>query len=281
MEADFTLVPHGGLGNRIQAICSVISYCKKHNKSLKIIWFKDHNLNCTVNKLMFINPILSNVQMVDANFFDLLLRDNPRRKNFWIPKLFQYFLFDKKLYINDVAQVLSYQLKPDFGDLSKYKHIFMVNWGCIWRDSEMWKSIIIDPQIIIKVDEVMKSLNRKRRVGIHVRQTDHWFAIQNSPIELFIKKIQEEIDLYGNNVCFYLASDSLEVKNKIISLFGEKIITSKKKTSRNNKAGIIEAFIEMIVLSKTDKIYASYGSSFSETAHYLSDNEYETVRKNT
>lgn len=35
MEADFTLVPFGGLGNRMYAICSAIAYCQKNKKSLK------------------------------------------------------------------------------------------------------------------------------------------------------------------------------------------------------------------------------------------------------
>jgi len=277
MEADFTLIPIGGLGNRINAICSVIVFCKKFNKSLKIIWFKDHGLNCSVKELMSINPDLDNIQMEDAKFSDFILRDNPRRKNLWIPKFFQFFLFDRRIYKNEVSQVLSTFVKSDFGKLDKYKHVFMINWGKFWCEPDMWKSITIKPQIKNRAEEIIKSFgNVKRLVGIHVRRTDHLWSIRNSPTELFVKKIQKEINLYRENVRFYLASDSLEVKNEIVSIFGDKIITSVKQTNRDTKEGIIDAFIEMNVLAMTDKIYAP-GSSFSETAHFLSNNEFEIV----
>ena len=146
-----------------------------------------------------------------------------------------------------------------------------------WTAPEMWKAIVIAPQIKQQVAEVAKVFKGKRAIGIHIRRTDNAFSIKESPTELFIKKIQEEIDIYKDDVCFYLASDSLDVKNEIVSIFGNKIITFLKPTSRNKKDGIIEAFVEMNVLSQTDKIYASFCSSFSETAHFLSNNEFEVL----
>ena len=281
MEADFTLVPHGGLGNRLNAMCSVISYCKQQHKSLKILWFKDHNLNCPVSELMSLNPALTNVQLCDAGVTDLLFRDNPRRRNFWIPKFFQYFLYDRRIYLDEIYQVITSCVKPDFGDIDTYKHIFMVSYGKFWEDPEMWKSIVIAPQITQKVDEIVKRWKEYQRiVGIHIRRTDNIDAIRKSPTELFAQKIQEEIDLYKEGVCFYVASDSLEEKNQLIAKFGNQIITSLKQTSRNNKGGIIDAFVDMNVLSKTNKIYASFYSSFSETAHFLSNNEFEVLSIN-
>ena len=273
MEADFTLVPIGGLGNRINAICSVIVYCKQKNKTLKILWFKDPGLNCPVTELMSIDPKLTNVQMYDAKFSDFILRDRPRKKNFYIPRLFQYFLFDRRIYEEEVYKAKSIS---DFGDIDKYKHIFMVHCWRFWTAPEMWKAIVIAPQIKQRVAEVTKVFKKKRAVGVHIRRTDNAFSIKKSPTELFIEKIQEEINIYKDDVCFYLASDSLDVKNEIISLFGDKIITFMKQTSRDNKEGIIDAFVEMNVLSQTDKLYASC-SSFSETAHFLSNNEFEVL----
>jgi len=281
MEADFTLVPHGGLGNRIYAICSAIAYCSKKGKSLKILWFKDPGLNCSVNELMAIDPRLTNVQMYDGRLSDFILRDNPRRKNFWIPKLFQYFLFDRRIYFNEVYQESLSCRKPFFGGIDHHKHIFMVSYWKFWEEPDMWKSIVIDPQISQKVAEITNSFKEyKRIIGIHIRRTDNMYAIKESPTDLFVEKIQEEIDLYKDNVCFYLASDSLEEKNRLIDKFGDQIITSLKQTSRNNKEGIIDAFVEMNVLSKTDKIYASSCSSFSEIAHLFSNNEFKVLTIN-
>jgi hypothetical protein len=52
-------------------------------------------------------------------------------------------------------------------------------------------------------------------------------------------------------------------------LYGDRIITSLKKAERNTEDGIIDAFAEMNVLSRTKKIYAGE-SSFAETASKLS-----------
>jgi hypothetical protein len=166
-------------------------------------------------------------------------------------------------------------VQVDYDCISKYKHVHMRNYSRIWEDPDMWKSIKIAPRITQKVANINKNWGG-RIVGIHIRRTDHPLINEN-PIVLFINKIQEEIDLYGNGVRFYLASDSLDVKKEITAIFGNKIITCMHETSRNNKEGIIDAFVEMNVLSATDKIYASCRSSFSETAHLLSNNEFEEL----
>ena len=277
MEADFTLVPIGGLGNRMNALCSAIAYCCKRNKTLKILWFKDPGLTCSIKELFSIDPRLTNVQMTDAQFSDFLLRAYPRKKNFWIPKIFQYFLFDRRIYVKEFYDVVTARIKPDFGDLDKYKHIFMVSYWKYWKEPDMMNSIVISPSIIQKATEIINSLREyKRIVGIHIRRTDSTDSIRKSPTNLFIHKIQDEIDIYKDKVCFYLASDSLEEKHKMIERFGNKIKTSLKPTSRNNKEGIVDALVEMNVLSYTDKLYGSY-SSFSETAHLLSNNEFEEL----
>ena len=156
MEADFTLVPNGGLGNRINAICSAVSYCKQKNKSLKILWFKDKGLNCSFKELFYINPAIKNVKMDDAGFLDLILRDNPRKRNLWIPQIFQYFLYDRRIYIPEVYQAMVTGKKPFFGGIDDYEHLFMVSYWRFWTEKEMWKYIVIAPHIKNKADDIVK-----------------------------------------------------------------------------------------------------------------------------
>lgn len=281
MEADFTLVPFGGLGNRIYAICSAIAYCQENKKSLKILWFKDHNLNCPVSDLFSINAESESINLVDASLMDLILRDNPRRRNFWIPKFFQRFLFDRRIYVPEVYDVVSIHKKNDFGDLEKFNHVFMVSYWYFYKTPDMWKVITINPKIDARVDELIEKCksHSNRVVGVHIRRTDNTYSIEESPTELFIYKMEKEVEINKGNVRFYLASDSLDVKKELVNRFGNLIITSMEPTSRNNKKGIIDAFVELNVLSRTDKIYASSKSSFSELANYLSNNEFEIVKK--
>ena len=68
-----TLVPIGGLGNRIEAISSVIAYCHAREIYLEVIWFKDHGLNCDFDNLFMINKSLKNIEIRNANIGDLFL----------------------------------------------------------------------------------------------------------------------------------------------------------------------------------------------------------------
>ena len=276
-EADFTLVPYGGLGNRINAICSAIVFCMQHNKSLRIIWFKDKGLNCPAGELFCISPQLKNISIKEATLPDYIMRDRPRKKNLWIPSVFQSFLFDRRIYDKEAAEVYSEKKKADFGHLENYKHIFMASYSKLWTSPDMWRHIIPDKSITTKAEETAKLFN-SNTIGLHIRRSDNITAIDKSPTELFIKKIKEEITL-DNNALFFLASDSLYEKKRLKDLFGDRIITSMNKTYRNTKEGIVDAFSEMLILSRTRKIYGSVQSSFSELAHLISGNEFEILKK--
>ena len=279
MRANFTLIPIGGLGNRIYAICSTITYCILQNKSLEIIWFKDHGLNCPVKDLFSINPEFKNITLRDAKLSDYILNDNPRRRNLWVPVLFQKLLYDRCIHNKEFSDVVSYHKKPNFGNIDNYKHIFMVGYYIFWQAPNMWKSIVINREIKRHVDEFVSQFVGQRFVGIHIRRTDNTFSTRESPTSLFIEKIRDEINKNKGDVMFYLASDSPEVKRELKNIFGDAIFTSTKEVSRNTGQGIIDAFIELNILSRTDKIYAPYNSSFSELAHFLHGNDFEILKK--
>ena len=76
---------------------------------------------------------------------------------------------------------------------------------------------------------------------------------------------------------FYLATDSRDVKDIFKYLFGPSIITSDPDYSRNNEIGIKDALFEMFMLSKSQKIYGSYWSSFAENAASIGNISIETI----
>lgn len=275
-EADFTLIPYGGLGNRINAICSAIVYCRENNKSLRIIWFKDQGLNCAAKDLFSLSQQLINISIKEASFCDYILRDRPRMKNIWIPAFFQAFLYDRRIYEKEAASVFSKKEKADFGPLEKYRHIYMVSYSRLWTSPDMWNYLIPTPGVIEHVDSIISNFG-KNTIGIHIRRSDNIVSIGQSPTNLFIQKMNYEIQ-NDPEVRFYLATDSLSEKKDLIEKFGDRIITSANKTNRNTKEGIIEAYIEMLTLSHTRKIYGSAQSSFSELAHLFSGNEFEIIK---
>ena len=50
-DKQITLIPVGGLANRMRAIESAIALSKNNEQPLKIIWFKDWGMGCTYHEL--------------------------------------------------------------------------------------------------------------------------------------------------------------------------------------------------------------------------------------
>ncbi|WP_456087491.1 hypothetical protein [Parabacteroides sp.] len=197
--------------------------------------------------------------------------------NIWLPYIYQKHAFDKRILDKDVYKVVSSKELPDFGDLEMYEHIYMVNYWRFWTHPEMWSVIKINSSIQKEVDYLCSQLKMGRKVGIHFRGTDNIYS-KDIPIEYFVKKINEEIEKYGENISFYLASDEIKVKEYLKNRFENHITMMNKPVCRNSKQGIVDAFIEMNVLSRMDKIYASARSSFSELAHLFTNNEFEELK---
>ena len=112
----------------------------------------------------------------------------------------------------------------------------------------------------------------KHTVGLHIRRGDHSRSIKHSPLSLFIDAITQEID-QNADTNFYLASDSLQVKRKLLDQFGDRIITQLAAANRNSEEGMQDAVVDLYALSKTRKIYGSYWSSYSRVAANISNVE--------
>ena len=64
----------------------------------------------------------------------------------------------------------------------------------------------------------------------------------------------------------YLATDSEEVKREMKERYGDRIFCSGKKADRGSLEGIREGITDMYTLARTQKIYGSFQSSFSDMA---------------
>ena len=91
-----TFIPVGGLANRMRAIASALTLAQRTNSNLDIVWYKDHALYASFYSLF--EPISYNVSLRDASWLDSCLLDRPRKRNFYIPRLFQMIAFDDCLY---------------------------------------------------------------------------------------------------------------------------------------------------------------------------------------
>lgn len=102
-------------------------------------------------------------------------------------------------------------------------------------------------------------------VGVHIRRGDHIRAIEASPIESFYFKMDKELS-ENRNTMFYLATDSIEVKNSLEKRYNGKIITYNMPLTRTSLTGMYGAVIDLWALSNTSKLIGTKLSMFSKVA---------------
>lgn len=262
-----TLVPIGGLANRLYALTSAIAYCSEHHIPLRVEWFKDWGMGADFHSLFELSETVNRVQVFDAKWYDYLTLDKPRKKNFRIPAVWQKLAFDTCIY---EKQIYSYtdpsQLMDDF---RKGSSVYLIHLAQFYPCADIRGIIHPVHTIQQQIDERISRFPGYT-VGVHIRRTDNTASIEHSPLHLFIRRMEEEISLHPD-VCFYVASDSKKEKQELQKRFGDRIITSLKEVRRDMHQGIVDAVIELYALAATQKIYGSYRSSYSILAAELSN----------
>ncbi|MPM67341.1 hypothetical protein SDC9_114263 [bioreactor metagenome] len=103
MKSSVTLIPYGGLANRMKAVEALIVLTQDTDIYATAIWFKDQGLNCSFEQLF--QPLkIPRLTLRNAILTDYILNDRPRKKNFFIPHLFQKIRFSSCLYEDEVTQ---------------------------------------------------------------------------------------------------------------------------------------------------------------------------------
>lgn len=269
-----TLVPIGGLANRIYAITSAIAFCKDYDVKLRIIWFKDKGMGADFHSLFDLSSEVdkSKVEIIDAKWYHYIY-DRPRKRNLWLPFVIQTFCFNFRYYEKNVLQKLNIDNLTEY--ILRNKSIYLVAYYNFYN-VEKFNFLLLKSAISERVDQIACSFTQERTIGIHLRRTDNIDSIKNSPLSLFIIRMDQELTS-NPDIHFYIASDSLNEKLELKKQYGDRLIMSLKEVQRNNKDGIIDALIELYILSRTCKIYGSAHSSFSTLAASIGGVELEIV----
>ena len=276
-SSSLTLVPVGGLANRMKAIDAAIQLISGTDLALKIYWFRDKGLNCRFDQLF--QPLdLPQVSLIEATSFDSFSYDRPRKRNLYIPRFFQSFYFDDCVYEAEATERMYQHF--DFRSWAINKRTYLAS--CVYffppaPDARLFQFFHPVPALQQRIDEVSRTFGN-RCVGVHIRRTDNLSSINESPTKLFVDRMQMMIQS-DKDTCFYLASDSSEEKSKLKATFGERILTSVTDLSRNSVQGIQDALVELYVLSKTKMILGSVKSSYSETAAQIGQIECQFMKK--
>ena len=266
-----TLVPEGGLCNRIYAITSTVAFAKKYNLRLTVIWFKDWGMGAGFYDLFTCVQTLENIEIRDASLSDFYKYAKPIKRNFFLPKLFLrrkydavYYWYKEKHSVEE--WYLSHPGAQDFYLFHCSKYF----------DNTGFLNLLLPVNAIQKrIDEQVKMIS-PHTIGIHVRRTDLSEAIIQSPLSAFISKMQHEIEM-NPETTFYIASDSKEEKKHLVDVFGDKIISVENNLKRNTAEGVVDAFIELHTLAATKKIFGSCNSTYSILASEINNIPIEII----
>lgn len=254
------LEPVGGLCNRLRAIDSAIALAKDLDQELRILWTRHKDIYARFFELF--DPIESE----RVKLFEL----NPQSVH-----PLSTLKLDKAIKPSDFSRLLS--SKYDFRDLAKYKNICITSFSRFYRNPQMYSDIHPNEHIRQLID-AETAVFAKNTIGVHIRRTDNARSMAESPVEAFCRAIDKLLQ-EDSSMKFYLASDCLEVKKKMVRNFGDNIITNLSISERTNLEGIVRAVIELYALSETQLILGSYWSSFSTTAANLGKITEVTIRK--
>lgn len=270
------LVPAGGLANRMRAVVSAYSLAKITGSHVQVVWFKDWALYSPFKDIFM--PINEDIiSLREANIFDHLVNDRPRKKNFNFFKIPQHLIYERCIYERFVSPLKEKGF--DFYDWAAGHRCYMSCYQEFGEINDLYFRQLFHPTAI--VEEIINGHVAKfssHTIGLHIRRTDNVESIEKSPTDIFCDAVAKEISEYHETKIF-LATDSEEVKDEIRNRYRERVITSSSEADRGSTEGIREGLADMYTLSRTAKIYGSAGSSFSVMASRIGGNELIIVEK--
>ncbi len=257
-----TLLLRDGLANRMRVIASVAHF-RHEGVDVKVLWLKNSALNCDFEQIFkpikgfnIIN-IIREPRMIHSKQCNSIKRIAAKIYNKY--KGYDY-VFTKG------ENNISKQLKPIF---EKYKTVYVAMCFCLTEQEDY--SIFIPSE---NVADIISKINYQNYIGIHIRRGDHIWATEKSPINLFTDYIDKHI--HENQ--FYIATDSPDIKYMLSLHYGTKnILIHDFCLDRNSTQGIIDAYAEMIILSKAKLIIGSRFSSFDEVAAKIGNIQLEKL----
>ena len=284
-----------GFANRMHSIVDWYQVALESNRSLIVSWEANPDLNIEFHELYkeipknmkilpFVIPygdsgLLDVAEMCETYNLSYITIGGDHRENYFGDR--KEFVLKKEIAFSDTNVIIT----------NYDGEIVIENYSCNHYMS--MKSRIM--QQFIPVDHAQKSINNiidkyflnKLIIGIQIRYHDpihDWNVVppdrtseEAAPFgygatlydfENVMKSIDNKLRLHNNATQhkFFLASNNPEFKEYLLSKFVNIVTLKSESYSRNTSEGIYHAFLEFLMLSRSDFIVNTYGSTFAVEA---------------
>ena len=271
------IIPNGGLCDRMVTFESTYLLARQLNDShLKLDWKLNRELNCPFEELF--QPIpsvwITNRRVEESSSRTILMRIVRRLK-----KLNRRYVLCDEIINLEKLKVTPESSMTDQLCIQYLKQRKKITINGIYNNSENCNFKMFKPtQSLEKEIESITCLFTNDTIGVHLRRTDNFYAIKESPTSLFLEKMKDELKV-NQNVTFYVATDSLEELISLIAIFGKKILYQKDCIrDRNSISGIKSSLIDLYSLAATSVVWGSHWSAFSFVASKIENKELVILR---
>jgi hypothetical protein len=266
---------NSGLCNRMRAMACALALSRAVKQPLRVYWFNTAALNCPYRKLFEpiegAEVIVVETRRLRAPFSvgAMRLKAAERRR--------PYDLFlsgDKIEEYRDQGVDLALPV-------AQAKRCGIDTYGRFYGTPPFYDEFKPKRGLALEAEKTLAVIAANggtgRTVGVHIRRGDNDASIQVSPLDLFLKRMQSELE-QDPETRFFLATDDPATERVVADMFPGRVTTRGKDLARNRTAGVQDALVDLLVLSKCPLILGSYWSSFSQTAAEMGGVELEIVR---
>lgn len=270
-----TLVPQGGLCNRLRAIASA-RYLTQHTPQLHVrVAWRVHG-ECAAEWHNLFTPeswTSPQLRILPAHWSATPVS----RHNLHLPALLRRFAGYDLQWKNFHSQLSPQALIESFKGSSKI--YISTPYALVPTPTESWSGLQVCGEIADKIAALVKDFP-PNTIGLHIRRTDHVMSHRHSPTHLWLSTIDEMLT-NEENIRFYLSTDDEALKSYFLSRYPQHILSQNCHGHRSNLLGMQESVIDLFALSHCSRLLGSYWSSFSETAALLGSIPLQTIVTHT
>lgn len=265
-----TLIPQGGLCNRLRAILSAASLVEEQqiDADIRVGWSASAECAARFDQL-FLPLDIPRLQIASRRWYDRPIT----RQNLHWPALVRRSKYAAQFCNTPPAvDLLQRQLQSGCGAV-------YVSTGIAFCDyaPDYVRRLRLLPHLQAEVERLSAAFDA-HTIGVHIRRTDHVTAIAESPDHLFEQALQDAISA-DPEAHFYIATDDTALKDQLAARFPSRVTVQDCRGTRSDLRGMEEAAIDLWTLARCSRIIGSYWSSFSDTAAELGGIPLTVIRK--
>ncbi len=287
-----TLVPLGGLCNRIRAILSAISLAQDCGTPLHVVWLRDSGLGACFSDLfeplpayLYVQSQASPIPFRCSESTSLARYGVPLRRNFFLPGIWQSLHFTTILREKELVSMVATDASQaaSFRDRLHGHVLIQTGLGFYPTDDRAFTRLFIPTAPVRYLLTSRQNRITAHTVGVHIRRTDNVQSIKYSPIDAFESAMEKDLQR-DSQTEFYVATDDPSVISALSARFPSRIITPPSSVTlspwrsvfssplrfnsfskaRSTVQGMQEAVAELLTLIACPRFHGSYWSSFSD-----------------